>query len=290
AEYVIEAHDVGTTFTLTATGLSSNQTATATFTDGASVTDFRQGANNETQGTIQGPGNIHWINSIVQQGNSTYFEGMSVPQRLIFTGITATSGNVHTLTFLHQATKSADNHAYDFQTSWEQAVLAADTIAPGQGLMAQLLANRCGDEIGPPGNLNITCNSLAASAFIATPSWPDSMGTVLGDNVDTRIAAYENCFGNRTLKIYGDAAITAASITFNGYTGTDLDANYTLTWTSASTQVLIEYAGHISVGTEASCPGIGYGANRGAASISGGPYHQKVATLDGASLGKQDNQ
>src|SRR2546430_1670876 len=50
---------------------------------GASTVDFRQGANNETNGTVTGLGNVHWINSIVQQSNSVYFEGMSVPERLI---------------------------------------------------------------------------------------------------------------------------------------------------------------------------------------------------------------
>ena len=54
--------------------------------EGALVTDFRQGANNETNGTVTGLGNLHWINSIIQASNSTYYEGMGVPQRTIFTG------------------------------------------------------------------------------------------------------------------------------------------------------------------------------------------------------------
>ncbi|MBL7114936.1 MAG: hypothetical protein ISS35_04155 [Kiritimatiellae bacterium] len=49
-------------------------------------------------------------------------------------------------------------------------------------------------------------------------------------------------------------------------------------------------AGHLSVGVDPLDAGIGYGEGLGSASISGGPYHFYVIALDGASLGKQDNQ
>src|SRR5262249_18842451 len=35
---------------------------------------------------------------------------------------------------------------------------------------------------------------------------------------------------------------------------------------------------------------VGYGSGLGAGSINGGPYHFKLSTLDGSSLGSQDNQ
>lgn len=63
--------------------------------------DFTQCANKDSPLPL---GSCHWINSILQQNNSRYVEGMSTLQRLIFTNIAAT-GNVHTLTFRHQATK-----------------------------------------------------------------------------------------------------------------------------------------------------------------------------------------
>jgi hypothetical protein len=250
-------------------------------------TDFRQAANKDT--TL---GVAHWINSILQQNNSKYFEGMSSLQRLIFKSIPATSGNAHTLTLSHQSIKDGTGgaHAYDFLTSWDQAVAAAEAIAPGQGLLVD--TNECGPEPSsdPQGYLT-TCATLHLGGFTATPSVPDTMGDpTLGGNVDTRIANYEIKFGNRTIKIYSNAAITASSLVFNGYSGTDQDANYTLTWTSSSPDIVIEFAGHLAVGVDPLNAAIGYGPGLGASSVSGGPYHISLDRLDGGSLGNQDNQ
>jgi hypothetical protein len=86
-------------------------------------TDFRQAANDDsgTCGISPGHacslGDAHWINSILQQSNSRYLEGMSVPQRTLFRNVPDTSpGNLHMLTLSHQATKGGI-HAYDFLTS-----------------------------------------------------------------------------------------------------------------------------------------------------------------------------
>src|SRR5262249_29881351 len=144
-------------FTLTAVGSQSGLQAESRFSDASGLAvDFRQSANNETNGTVTGLGNIHWINSIVQASNSRYFEGMSNFQRTIFTGVPGTTGSVHTLTFSHQFTKGGI-HAYDFLTSWVQA--QADDAA-ALGVAIQL--NPCGQEIGPPGSLSTTCSALRA--------------------------------------------------------------------------------------------------------------------------------
>src|SRR5262249_2828453 len=81
------------------------------------VVDFRQAANNDTGYGLQ---TIHWITSIIQDNNSMYFEGMSVRQRLLVTGLPSTSGNHHSLLFRHQFSKGSA-HAYDFLTSYDQA-------------------------------------------------------------------------------------------------------------------------------------------------------------------------
>ena len=46
--------------------------------------DFRQGANKDNPYPL---GTLHWINSILQNSNSVYAEGMSTPQRVIFTNL-----------------------------------------------------------------------------------------------------------------------------------------------------------------------------------------------------------
>jgi hypothetical protein len=254
----------------------------------AAGTDFRQAANEHP--TL---GNIVWINSILQQNKARYFEGVSVPQRLIFTGIGTTGGNNHVLALSHQASK-ASSHAYDFLTSWQQAYDSANIIAPGQGILNDLFIDACEPDFGAASAA--ICNALRTGGNTFAVTVPDTMGVVLGANTDPHITAYETVFGNRTIMIYGNAPITAGTMTFDGFAASlllapDVEATYTLTWTSASTQILIEMAGHLSVGADnAGGTGIGWGAGTGAAAINGGPYHVKLSQLDGASLGAQDNQ
>src|SRR5882724_6247731 len=112
------------------------------------VVDFKQAANNDSG---FGFGNIHWVTSIIQANNSVYFEGMSVRQRVLFTGLPSTAGNHHSLLFRHQFTKGG-LHTYDFLISYAQAQTedAADL-----GIVEVL--NPCGLEIGPPPSLADTC-------------------------------------------------------------------------------------------------------------------------------------
>src|SRR5688572_394254 len=59
--------------------------------------DFQQAAN------ADGPGyDISFLNGILNGSNSTYFEGVGIPQRIILTGLT---GSSHSLSFRHLATK-----------------------------------------------------------------------------------------------------------------------------------------------------------------------------------------
>src|SRR4051812_47659225 len=111
---------------------------------GGTVVDFRQAANNDSSFGLQ---NIHWINSIIQDNNSMYFEGMSVRQRLLFTGLPSTSGNHHSLLFRHQFSKG-NVHTYDYLTSYTQA--GAEDIAD---FGAAAILNPCGNDIGPPSSL-----------------------------------------------------------------------------------------------------------------------------------------
>ncbi|MFC1683582.1 immunoglobulin domain-containing protein [Candidatus Zixiibacteriota bacterium] len=259
---------------------------TATAQEASLVVDFSQGANeNPTQGDVV------WIRGILLQSNSTYYEGMSTLQRIAFLRIPKTTDHVHTLTFSHLANKGADNHAYDFITSWSQAVQAGTEIG-GPTMLVNL--NECGPAIGPPANLDEICDFLHASGYISTPDCPDNMGSLLGDDVAAIVANYEAHFGNRTVNIYGNTPISAASMSFAGYdaflTGVDTYADYALTWTSSSDSIIIELAGHLAVGIDPLVAGIGYGEGRGSGDISGGPYHFKLYQLDGASLGNQDNQ
>jgi len=294
--------------------------------------DFKQAANNDSGACGVSPGeacslgDVHWIGSIVQITNATYFEGMSNPQRVVFDEIapTATAGNVHTLSFSHQATKGGV-HAYDFLTSWQQAVLAADFIAPtSPGLLTgnngspdrpfyDGADDACGEDLGPPSSLEATCNSLHKGANCVDVPAPDDPFLSVDGSTQSRINAYESAFpfgpGNRSIRICGNTAISATSLTLCGHTVADFmdtgdsDIKYMLKWTSTSTQILVEFAGHLSVSGDPSGGALRWGIGKGAAGISGGPYHFNLDKLgstataapacvqfDVTSLGSQDNQ
>jgi len=169
--------ELGATLQVSAAGQPSGLTASATFSDSVN-NDFKQVANND--GAPWGPGNVHWIGSTLQANNSKYFEGMSTPQRLILSGIPATVGNNHTLHINHQANKSTTTHSYDYLTSWNQAVAAANVIG-GPLLLTNLAAHQCGDEIAA--SLAPVCSALHSTGFTISPSAPDNMGILLGDNI-----------------------------------------------------------------------------------------------------------
>ncbi len=243
--------------------------ASTTFTDDASLgKDFKQCANDDP--TL---GSCHWIGSALQSSNSAYSEGMSVPQRLLLTNIHSTSGNVHTLTFSHQATKGGV-HAYDFLTAYNQGNSPALTL------------NACNDFGGSDGT---TCNSLRSGSNTKMVDAPDDAFISKDGSTQTRINNYESTYGNRQIKIYGNSSISLGSFSsishdvVNSGDTSDSYVLYTLTWTSSSTNILLEMAGHLSTSAD-------WGTNLGAGSVSGGPYHFKLDKLDGSSLGSQDNQ
>lgn len=271
-------------YTVIASNLFGEELARTTFTDAPLVSDFKQCANKDS--TL---GDCHWITSILQQSNANYLEGMSVPQRVLFTNIPSTSGNVHTLTLRHQASK-AGIHAYDWLTSYSQAIAAA--AAEGVAY-TDLNGQACNAEIGPPGSLGATCASVRSGGNTFDVIVPDDPFISADGSTQDRIDAYETTYGNRTIKIYGNSAVSAGSLILShsvadlGDTG-DSDINYTLTWTSASDKILIELAGHLAISGDGS--GDSWGVGNGSSQISGGPYHFHLDLLDGSSLGNQDNQ
>jgi len=230
--------------------------------------DFRQPRN---QGHPATP--LYWTNGINNATQAEYFEGMGVPQRIIFTGLAPTSNNTHTLRFRHECVKaqSADRHAYDFLMSWEQAVATAAAI--GNNSLNELL------------NLNTqVCNggiSAAASAACVSFSPPsnqafanvtDNMGNPPNHhgiaNVNDVITCFETDYGDRNIEMDGNSPISNFQITFDGYSGSNHQFNYawyTITWTSTSTDVMIKLAGRAAMGG-GSC---GYGNCYGAGSING---------------------
>ena len=305
----VDEDEVGAALVATATGLSSNLVAQAFFTDNVKV-DFRQSANDDAGYT---PPAIHWINSILQQSNSFYQEGMSSLQRVILKDIAPTTGDIHSLSFNHQYTKGG-HHAYDFITGnsqhapvgWNVAVADYNPLIANADPVAVIEAYQCEAEI--EGGLSGTCADLhSPGAFYYDIELPDDPFIGVHGPVQTKIDAYEAVSGNRFIRLYGDSLITNAYISClkhdvpNLGDDGDSDISYVMVVATKSTALSIEMGAHLAIGGSDN-NGLHWGANLGAGSINGGPYHFRLEQLGGApnpttcamtevvSLGAQDNQ
>ncbi|MCG7858444.1 hypothetical protein MD537_15785, partial [Flavihumibacter sediminis] len=252
--------------------------------------DFKQ-AQNDLNGAKTF--DIEWTNGILNATHTQYYEGFGIPQRLMFTNL---AGGTYTLRFKFQAgfSKGGNNgtHAYDFLMSHEQAIAVAENIGGTVNELSKLLTQGCSDNIAP-------CATLAAIAApdtrIVRLQAPDMPALYLGDNVQDEIDCFESIYGDREIEIRGNAAITDADIEFDGYT--DDFAYFTVTWTSTSSQIMVRYASRAAVGEGEYCGDplaqSGYGAGKGAGSISGGNFHNIFVSLNGEGqeiLGERDNQ
>ncbi|MGE5521875.1 MAG: hypothetical protein ACM3VS_18270, partial [Candidatus Dadabacteria bacterium] len=222
---------------------------------------------------------IEWSNGILNKTHSTYYEGMSTPQRLFISGI---SGGTHTLIIKHLAVKQG-SHGYDFLDSWPQAVQAATGNELGNLYAAQLDDAPSEFTEAMFGNARFTSsNPNYAKLVYSTLNFGSPQGY---SGVDAALSCFTGSYGAPYLELVGNAAIQNATIT--ALPGYDADYKvYSITWTSASTMVFLRFAGHLAVGTGA----CGYGEGMGAGSINGGPYHIKLIELDDHSTGERDNQ
>ncbi|MHA2204311.1 MAG: DUF7507 domain-containing protein, partial [Candidatus Thorarchaeota archaeon] len=251
--------------------------ANTTFTDAVHV-DFSQYANLDEK----------WVGSILGGSNSLYYEGMSVPQRILFVDIVdRDDDDILTLTFSHMATKSGI-HAYDWLTGWDQ----------GNDPILDPLP--WGEDIGPHATPAIAqALHEAVDEYEIFVEVPDdgfiSSSYEIIDNYQYRIDAYEAVWGNREIRICGNHPILSASfvsLTHNPASDDTGDSyiEYVLTWESASDQIMIELGGHLAVSGSPNNNPVAWGTSLGASVISGGSYHFKLNELDEYSLGSQDNQ
>ncbi|MEI8201339.1 MAG: DUF5979 domain-containing protein, partial [Eubacteriales bacterium] len=257
-------------YQVTATGVTTGRTVTTTFTD--TSRDYLQFANEIS--------NESWIGGDLNRNNSDYFEGMSVPQRLVMQGI-STGPSSHTASFEFQFTKGG-KYAYDFITSWNQAVSAASNIG-GQSWSESFKW------------IGVTPSVVTSlSAFHTTATIPG--------NAYAAAAARENVYegalgyGDRVVDVYADAALSNVTVTMDpnlyGSAAGDSSFFFTVTWQGTATKVMILYASHIAVGLDPlPASGIGWGSGLGAGAIDGSPYHNRLAPPSTEWTGaSEDNQ
>ncbi|EJF09298.1 hypothetical protein [Pontibacter sp. BAB1700] len=269
-----------------------------------SITSFSQYANK----------NKEWIPGILQSSKSDYYEGSSTLQRLVFVGIPTAQNNQYELKFKVLATKGGIN-AYDFVTGYDQAFKDFYNMTDRE-IIADIATNNPFDPSDPNDMLLLVksyaipqpaseeiIDALYKSTHKVIASSPSAASYTNAGRSDVGAAvsyydggSYPTLTSNpRGVQLYGNAPISGAQLIFDGYSGVEPNTGdnyglYTLRWTSQSTNLMVLMAGHLSIGSYEPYAPLNYGAGKGSSSISGGPYHFKLETLNGASLGNQDNQ
>ncbi len=278
--------------------------------------NFDQCANDNINGVAPGP--CDFIGSNAQGTKAAFWDGMAVPQRIMFNNITPVvgAGDVHTMTFALQWTKSSV-HAYDFLVSWAQARQLSSLIA---GLTMTTGYSQTNPTANDP------CQNLSNSGQHPTDYERClAIHSATGYHIDVTIphdpfqssncdpgqcfvqdkeTYFESVFGPRTFPIWGDAPFTGANMTlYHSTSGSCTDQVitnndngdtylcFTVVYTSASTIVDAEVAPHIGLGCDSNQPTqLFWGCTHGGASaVSGSPYHFSNPQLDGVG-GSQDNQ
>ncbi|HEY3055119.1 MAG TPA: hypothetical protein VGK31_04200, partial [Thermoanaerobaculia bacterium] len=197
-EFVIEQDDGGVTFTLTATGQSSGQTAQTTFRDANPSADLDQCANGPSGG-VACTGTA-WENGNLGPSKARYFEGDSIPYRLKFANLDTSI--VHTVTIEWDTTKSG-KHAIDYLTTWDRSAAAGSDACSG--------VSGCGSPTTFP--IPIDPNVAAAGVTQISGVFTLYNGTITAVSAYTLIGTYA-----------GDSS-TRITITFTAST-----ANPVLAW------------------------------------------------------------
>ena len=112
-----------------------------------------------------------WVVGALNENNAHYFEGESIPNRLVFDGlstVTAGNKNLYTLSIEYDTTKDG-KHAYDFLTSYNFSEGNADPCSEGTN----------------KGNATIPGCDLATATQMAIPDDPKVPGTIAQGNGGT---------------------------------------------------------------------------------------------------------
>lgn len=212
-----------------------------------------------------------WINGVLNANNSQFRENEVTPQRLLVQYKTA---GLHSVT-LRYLTRKGGVHAYD-------------SLASANTTVSNAISQRCKgiESICPSGSADTT--PVVADP---TPVNPATLGSAVTSG---------HQLSGQVLTLFGATFTTGAVTSDNppamsepshdnasSSTGDDY-ATTTISFrtTDANARVQLLFGGHLAAPTGST----GWGADLGAASISGGPYHIKWDAADGASVGNRDNQ
>ena len=236
-----------------------------------------------------------WINGILQGSNSHYREDEVTPQRLVLEVPAGSPVTSRTVKISYMTRKgSAGAHAYDSLATWNYTQFDADRCQGlGTGNKSKCPMPSASVE-NPP---DCSANDVTPCKFPMS-SDPTAVPPITAPASSELTNAHELPQANRQWVMVG-GIITAASVPSHDSAGdpaTDDFATVTVTYRipdatpanglDKTTKVQLLFGGHL-----AASDGVrGWGPGRGSANISGGPYHIRLDSADGASLGSKDNQ
>ncbi len=217
--------------------------------------DIEQCANGPLAAPIKcnvSAGNNGYTRGNVNESKSHYFEGDSVPIRLVVDGLTI--GAVYTVTLGYDYTKGG-KYATDYITSYDRTESVMNDPCVG--------VSGC---TSPPTTFPIPIDPEVTDGFDQTPATADDI---------TQIPGNFSCFGCTISGVSG--------YTRSGSQAGDSSKAFTITFTADKVAIVIAYGAHISTRSD-------WGVANSAVNISGSPYHNFVVDFPGANSGSRDLQ
>jgi len=205
---------------------------------------------------------VHFQNGNAGAQNSHYLEGLSIPYRVRLEGLGPGS---HTVTIGWDIRQGGRN-ALDYVTGPDRLEPHAAFLPPHPREVVDPLEGLSGAYAGPtrfgiPAPVAVLSGQPLAS-FNALPTAERELwmynGTV------TNVEYVPNADGNM-----GDLAASAS------------ESRMRVTFTAEASSVVLAFGGHIASQFD-------WGPGNSASAINGSPYHARVISLDGASIGNQD--
>lgn len=268
--YVDPDDSAWATFILTAIGKKSGLVASTVFTDAPSKADLDQGRN----GTIDVPiSPVEWVNGNLNENQSHYVEGFSIPYRLVMTDLPI--GEEVTLTLAYDA-KHSGAHAIDWLTHYECL-----DVPEHSGLFGHVPETV--DPVAGVAGVDPLTSTLTVPVppFLNAPADTPANPVDAFNNSTTPECPKEITLFGGTLTpgsfVYGDPADLSES---------NVEQQFTVSFTATSSTAVLAWGGHIARqfdwGAELD------GTPRSAGGISGSPYHMRTIDWSINNLGNQD--
>ena len=226
---------------------------------------IEQCANGNSTCNAASPSN--WVTGNLNQNNSSYPEGTSVPYRAIVSGLAV--GETYAVRIEWDSTEST-HHALDYLTDFDRTESAADPCA----------GVSCGSgpaTLGIPSDPNVVAGGVTPVGGQAFHLWGGAF-TGSGSSVNNT----GNLCAGATCTIGANPSAYLLTGAYTGSSKTSLE----LYFTASSPTVVLAWGGHVATQAD-------WGVGKSASALNGSPYHMRVVDFrcsdaSNCSVGNQD--